>query len=229
MKILIVDDYKKINDLLAGILKQTGFQVFQAMNGQEAMNILMKNRIDVILLDLMLPDVSGEQLIQDIRKKSDVYIMVISAKVDVENRIDVIKLGADDYVTKPFSVAEVVAKINNIEKRLQVQLPTVISYNQGQLMIYPLNREVQVNHQTVSFTKYEFDILHHLATHSNQIFSREAIIEHCFDHSDAYDRVIDSFIKNIRKKIDITTLVPSYIKTHYGLGYQFIGKKDDES
>lgn len=227
MRILIVDDYKKINDLLASILKQSGYTIYQAFDAKEALDILSNTAIDVVVLDLMLPDLPGERVIQDIRKISDIYIMVISAKVDVANRIDVITLGADDYITKPFSVAEVVAKLKNVEKRLQVKTPTRYSFNGGQLMLFPLSKEVLVNQQSVSLTKYEFDILFHLASHSSQIFTREMIIEYCFEHSEAYDRVIDSFIKNIRRKIDMTTLVPSYIKTHYGVGYQFVGQKDD--
>jgi DNA-binding response OmpR family regulator len=118
------------------------------------------------------------------------------------------------------------AKIRNLEKRLILKHPNIYTFNHSHLKVLPLSREVYVNNKLINLTQYEYDVLLYLLKHPNVVFSREAIIEHCFSHSDAFDRVIDVFIKNIRKKID---LLPgqSYIKTHYGVGYQFVGERDE--
>lgn len=226
MRLLIVEDYKKINDLLALFARQDQHLVTQAQTAEKALETLQEQQFDAIILDLMLPEMQGETLIKKIRSFSDVYILVISAKVEVEGRIDVISLGADDYMTKPFSVEEVMAKLKNIEKRISIKQPTAYTYNHNDLSIYPLKREVRVNNHLITLTEYEFDILWHLAKNAQRVYSREEIIEKCFTDSEAYDRVIDVFIKNIRKKIDSNRLEGSYIKTHYGVGYQFVGEKD---
>ncbi len=226
MKILIVEDYPKINQMLAIYAHKDGHEVKQVYNGEAALLATKHETFDVILLDLMLPGIQGEELIKLMRKVSDVYIIVLSAKIDVKDRIDVITLGADDYITKPFSIEEVMAKIKNVEKRFTQKHPSIYTFNHNQLKVIPLSREVYVNNEMINLTQYEYDVLWYLLEHPNIIFSRETIIEHCFTDSDAYNRVIDVFIKNIRKKID---LLPeqSFIKTHYGVGYQFVGVRDE--
>ncbi|PKK87497.1 MAG: DNA-binding response regulator [Tenericutes bacterium HGW-Tenericutes-8] len=226
MKILIVEDYPKINQLLAMYARNDGHEVKQVYNGEEALAAVHHEKFDIILLDLMLPGIQGEELIKQIRKVSDVYIIVLSAKIDIKDRVDVITLGADDYMIKPFSIDEVMAKLKNVEKRLVVNHPTIYTFNHSHLKVLPLSREVFVHNQLINLTQYEYDILLHLLSHPNIVFSRDMIIEQCFSNSDAYDRVIDVFIKNIRKKIDFSS-EKSYIKTHYGIGYQFVGVKDE--
>lgn len=226
MRILIVEDYPKINQLLAMYARKQGYEVKQVYRGQEALQAIHHEPFHVILLDLMLPDIQGEALIKQIRQVSDVYIMVLSAKIDIKDRIDVITLGADDYMMKPFSMDEVMAKLKNVEKRLVVHHPTIYTFHQSHLRVLPLSREVFVKDQLINLTKYEYDVLWHLISHPNIIYSRDMIIEQCFLESEAYDRVIDVFIKNIRKKIDPSN-DRSYIKTHYGIGYQFVGVKDE--
>lgn len=226
MKTLIVEDYPKINQLLAMYARNDGHEVKQVYNGEEALAAVHHEKFDIILLDLMLPGIQGEELIKQIRKVSDVYIVVLSAKIAIKDRVDVITLGADDYMIKPFSIDEVMAKLKNVEKRLVVNHPTIYTFNHSHLKVLPLSREVLVNNQLINLTQYEYDVLWHLLSHPNVVFSRDMIIEQCFLDSDAYDRVIDVFIKNIRKKIDLTSEL-SYIKTHYGIGYQFVGVKDE--
>jgi len=226
MKTLIVEDYPKINQLLAMYARNDGHEVKQVYNGEEALAAVHHEKFDIILLDLMLPGIQGEELIKQIRKVSDVYIVVLSAKIAIKDRVDVITLGADDYMIKPFSIDEVMAKLKNVEKRLVVNHPTIYTFNHSHLKVLPLSREVFVHNQLINLTQYEYDILFHLLSHPNVVFSRDMIIEQCFLDSDAYDRVIDVFIKNIRKKIDLTSEL-SYIKTHYGIGYQFVGVKDE--
>ncbi|AUD64459.1 hypothetical protein BK011_01745 [Tenericutes bacterium MZ-XQ] len=226
MKTLIVEDYPKINQLLAMYARNDGHEVKQVYNGEEALAAVHHEKFDIILLDLMLPGIQGEELIKQIRKVSDVYIVVLSAKIDIKDRVDVITLGADDYMIKPFSIEEVMAKLKNVEKRLVVNHPTIYTFNHSHLKVLPLSREVFVHNQLINLTQYEYDILLHLLSHPNIVFSRDMIIEQCFSNSDAYDRVIDVFIKNIRKKINFSS-EKSYIKTHYGIGYQFVGVKDE--
>ena len=226
MKVLVVEDYPKINQLLAMYALKDGHVVKQVYNGDDALTAIHNERFEIILLDLMLPGIQGEELIKQIRKESDVNIIVLSAKIDIKDRVDVITLGADDYMTKPFSIDEVMAKLKNVEKRLVVNHPTIYTFNHSHLKVLPLSREVFVHNQLINLTQYEYDILLHLLSHPNIVFSRDMIIEQCFSNSDAYDRVIDVFIKNIRKKINFSS-EKSYIKTHYGIGYQFVGVKDE--
>ncbi len=226
MKTIIVEDYPKINQLLAMYARNDGHEVKQVYNGEEALAAIHNERFEIILLDLMLPGIQGEELIKQIRKVSDVYIIVLSAKIDIKDRVDVITLGADDYMIKPFSIDEVMAKLKNVEKRLVDNHPTIYTFNHSHLKVLPLSREVFVHNQLINLTQYEYDILLHLLSHPNIVFSRDMIIEQCFSNSDAYDRVIDVFIKNIRKKINFSS-EKSYIKTHYGIGYQFVGVKDE--
>jgi DNA-binding response OmpR family regulator len=227
MRVIFIEDHRRINDLLARFARQDGHEVLQAQNAEQALEMVEKNKVDAIVTDLMLPDMQGEELISRIRSESDVYIMVISAKIDVRERVDVITLGADDYVTKPFSVEEVMAKLKNVEKRMVSHAPLVRSFSGGALRIFPLRREVHVNGISANLTRYEYDVLWYLASHPGRIFSRDELLETCFLDSDAFDRVIDAHIKNIRRKLDDSAADPLYIKTHYGIGYQFVGVADD--
>ena len=227
MRLLIVEDNKKISDLLALFARQDGHETFQESNAEDALLRLAKQAFDVILTDLMLPDMQGEALIQRIRQVSDVYIMVLSAKIDLHDRLDVLSLGADDYLTKPFSVEEVMAKLKNVTKRLKTEHPILRSFRQGELLIKPMLREVWVRGELVTLTSSEYDVLWQLLSHPNRIFTRDELLAFCFTESDAFDRVIDAFVKNIRKKIGDDAIHPHFIKTHYGIGYQFVGEQDD--
>jgi len=227
LRILIIEDNQKINKLLTLFARQDGHFVMQALSGESGLDLMKQHQFDAIITDLMLPHIQGEELIQTIRAISDVYIIVISAKIDIKDRLDVLTLGADDYITKPFTVEEVMLKLKHIEKRMMSIHPTVHSYNQGNLVIHPILRDVYLNKVKISFTKYEYDVLWHLCSNKERIYSRDDLIEILFSDSDAYDRVIDAYIKNIRKKLDDSANQPKYIKTHYGLGYQFVGETDD--
>lgn len=227
MKILIVEDHLKINDLLAKFAKGEKHQVFQAYNAEQALIALKSNKFDLVITDLMLPNIQGEDLIRRIRKESDIYIIVISAKTEMDDKIDVLKLGADDYLTKPFSVKEVMVKLKNIEKRIEKNEPESYSFYHKELVIDIEKREVVFKQEIIKLTNYQFEVLMLLVSHPHHIFSRAQIIEQLFSESNAYDRVIDVYIKNIRKALADDVNRPRYIKTHYGVGYQFVGEKDD--
>jgi len=227
MRILIVEDHLKINELLGKFTRSENHQVVQTFSVEEAFDQLGKRQFDLVITDLMLPKLSGEDLIKKIREFSDIYIIVISAKTEITNKIEVLKLGADDYLTKPFSVRELLAKLENIEKRISQVKPVIYSYFSNELVVNPLNRKIILKGEIVNLTKYEYDIFLFLVENPHQVFSREQIIEHLFSESEAYDRVIDVYIKNIRKALADSANQPRYIKTHYGLGYQFVGEIDD--
>jgi DNA-binding response OmpR family regulator len=227
MKILIVEDHIKINYLLARFARDEKHDVKQTYTAEEAFEALNQENFDLIITDLMLPKLQGEDLIKKIRAISDIYIMVISAKTDINDKLDVLTLGADDYITKPFSVNEVMIKLKHIEKRISSNQPMILSFYQGLLKIYPLKRDVYLNSEIVQLTKNEFDVLWFLVTHPYQIFSRDQLLNQLFSDSDAYERVIDVYIKNIRKKLNSEKHQLELIKTHYGIGYQFVGEVDE--
>ena len=227
MRILIVEDHLKINELLAKFARSENHQVVQTYSVEEAFMQLGKRQFDLVITDLMLPKLSGEDLIKKIRLFSDIYIIVISAKTEITDKIEVLKLGADDYLTKPFSVRELMAKLENIEKRISQVKPVIYSYYSNELVVNPLNRKIVLKEKVINLTKYEYDIFLFLVENPHQVFSREQLIEHLFSESEAYDRVIDVYIKNIRKALFDSASKPRYIKTHYGLGYEFVGEKDD--
>lgn len=228
MKILIIEDHYKINELLAMFARSEGYQVKQTYDAETAIQELSNSPYDLIITDLMLPNMQGEELICQLRKISDIYIIVVSAKGDVSSRIDVLQLGADDFITKPFRVEEVMAKLHNVNKRIKIKKPSIVSFYEKELVISLLNREVVYQGKIIEFTKYEFDILMYLIQHKNQICSRGQVFASVFPNSNAYDRVIDAHIKNIRSKLQDESKHSRYIKTHYGLGYQFVGRIDDD-
>lgn len=226
MRILIVEDYPKIGAMIAMSAMQEGHLAERVESAEAALERLKARTFDCIVLDLMLPKMQGEELIRKLRRYSDIYIVVLSAKLESKDKIGALTIGADDYMTKPFSLEELLVKLKNIEKRLVVKKPVRRSFRQGDLVIFPLTREVYKNETALSLTRTEFDILDHLTHHPNVIFTREALMEQCMTDSDAYDRVVDAFIRNIRRKIDGDEIDRSYIRTVYGVGYQFIGEAD---
>jgi DNA-binding response OmpR family regulator len=225
MRILIVEDYPKIGSMIAMAAMQDGHLAERAESAEAALERLKSRAFDCIVLDLMLPKMQGEELIRRIRRYSDVYIVVLSAKLETKDKVGALTLGADDYMTKPFSLEELLVKLKNLEKRLIVQKPVRRSFRQGDLIVFPMSREVFKSEQAVTLTQTEFEILDHLTHHPNVIFTRESLMEQCMNDSEAYDRVVDVFIRNIRRKIDDPE-GESYIRTVYGVGYQFVGDRD---
>lgn len=227
MRILIVEDHREINSLLARFARQDQHLVKQAYSAEAALSLIKETDFDVIITDLMLPDMQGEELIKVVRNISDVFIMVISAKTQTEDRIDALSLGADDYLTKPFSVEEVMIRLKNLSKRIDKERPLLYSFYQGELTLSPLDRRVVFKGRDLSLTAHEFDVLHHLLSHPGRVFSRDDLIMSLFSESEAFDRVIDAFIKNIRKALKDDPKQPRYIKTIFRQGYQFVGDLDD--
>ncbi len=224
-KILVVDDEYKIRKLIRAYLEKEKYSVITAENGQEALNYFNSEEINMIVLDLMLPEISGEQVCRKIRQKSDIPIIMLTAKGQENERIDGLNIGADDYVVKPFSPRELVARIKAILRRSDYKTPKaeIISYLDGKLKIYPAEMKVTYQKENIEFTSTEFNILYYMARNPNQVLSREQLVEKVLGLVfKGFNRTIDAHIKNIRKKLNITD--ERLIETVYGAGYRFVGE-----
>jgi DNA-binding response OmpR family regulator len=226
-RILVVEDEVKISDIVKAYLEKESFDVTVASTGEEAISAI-KNGFDLIILDLMLPDMDGEDICETIRKDSDVPIIMLTAKTDEDDRVTGLGLGADDYVVKPFSPRELVARVKALLRRVKGK-KSILSFNSGDLVIDSTRFEVKKNSTPVVLTPTEFKLLHCLADHPGQVFTRLQLVNVILGYDfDGYDRTIDAHIKNIRHKIEDDQRKPAYIKTVYGVGYKFIGKSDED-
>ncbi len=220
--ILIVEDEVKILEVLEAYLKKAGYGVITAINGSEAIYKYKQYNPRLIILDLMLPDISGEKICEIIRKKSEVPIIMLTAKVEEESILKCFSLGTDDYITKPFSPKQVVARVNAVLKRaLNYKQDNVLSFNKGDLVINLDTYEVRQGNNLVELTPSEFKILLALCESPKKVFSRGELLDRALgDDSDVYDRIIDSHIKNLRSKIEENSKNPKYILTVHGIGYE---------
>lgn len=227
-KIVIIDDEEKIIEVLESYFLKEGFEVYKALNGNGGMEIIDKHSPDILIVDLMLPDISGELICRDIRKKSDMPIIMLTAKSSEDDVINGMDLGADDYITKPFSPREVVARVKALLRRSKGSFNEKIIFNNGELEINFTDKSVKVNGKKVNLTGAEFKVLEVLAKRPNRVFSREDILNLAFGNSyDVFDRTIDTHIKNLRAKIEIDKKNPKYILTVFGVGYRFGGDKNE--
>ncbi len=224
--ILIVEDEVKILEVLEAYLKKAGYGVITAINGSEAIYKYKQYNPRLIILDLMLPDISGEKICEIIRKESEVPIIMLTAKVEEESILKCFSLGTDDYITKPFSPKQVVARVNAVLKRaLNYKQDNVLSFNKGDLVINLDTYEVRQGNNLVELTPSEFKILLALCESPKKVFSRGELLDRALgDDSDVYDRIIDSHIKNLRSKIEENSKNPKSILTVHGIGYKFGGE-----
>ena len=225
-KILIVEDEKKISDIVKLYLERDGFDVTVASTGSDAIREI-RNRFDLVILDLKLPDIDGETICKSIREISDMPVIMLTAKSAEDDRVKGLCIGADDYVIKPFSVRELVARVQAHLRRSKKDEKKELSFNKGALVIDTPAQEVKKNGTVVPLTSTEFRILLSLAERPNIVFSRLQLINivQGFDF-EGFDRVVDAHIKNLRHKIEDNPQKPSFIKTIYGMGYKFIGEPD---
>ncbi len=226
-KLLVADDEEMIREAVASYLESQGYQVFRAENGEEALNILKREQISLVILDLMLPDLPGEEVCVRIRKQSRVPIIMLTAKNVEYDMIHGLDLGADDYITKPFSLKNLSARVQAVLRRSTedlVPLARQFSWNQGDLVIDYDRKEVRKKGEPVALTAIEWKLLAAFTKYPQKIFTRENLIELVFglDFS-GYDRVIDTHIKNLRKKIEDDSKQPVYLCTVHGMGYKFGG------
>jgi DNA-binding response OmpR family regulator len=228
IKILVVDDEPMIIDVIKAYLERAGYLVYAAVNGSEALKTFNDVKPDFLILDLMLPDFSGEEICKRVRETSDVPIMMLTAKTAEEDRINGIIIGADDYLTKPFSPREVVVRVEAILRRTkQGSGREVLSFNEKDITIDLLKKEVRVKGDAITLTPNEFKLLVAMAEHPGRVYSRLDLLEKMQNESyEGYERSIDVHIKNLRKKIENNSKNPEYILTVFGMGYKFGGRLD---
>jgi len=223
--ILIVDDEFKIVEVLKSYLEHEKFNVFLAYNGSDALYIFENEHIDLIILDLMLPDISGEEVCKRIRVISSVPIIILTAKIEESDVLKGLNLGADDYVLKPFSPREVVARVYTILRRVYSKKShnaKIYEFYDGELIIDEEKYEVLKNGKTLNLTPNEYKILRTLAKQPAKTFTRDELISMSFGFEyDGFDRTIDTHIKNLRYKIENDPKNPKYLKTVHGIGYKF--------
>lgn len=225
-KILIIEDEPSVLEAISAYLRKEGYEVYTAERGYKGLEYTENIDFDLIILDLMLPDISGEEICKRIRAKSNTYIFMLTAKSSLEERIRGLDLGADEYLVKPFSPREIVARVNALFRRIK-DIPenkNVVAFNGGELVIDYDKREVRLRGDEVALTPIEFDILTLLSENPGIVLSRETLIDRVLGPDfEGVDRTIDVHIKNIRKKIELDTKNPSYIITVFKLGYKFGG------
>jgi two-component system alkaline phosphatase synthesis response regulator PhoP len=220
--ILVVDDEPKIVKQARDYLEKGGFRVLTAADGKTALDAANRERPDLIVLDLNLPAMDGLDVCRALRRASDVPIIMLTARVEETDRLIGLELGADDYVTKPFSPRELVARVRAVLRRVRggVRQPGLI--RAGELEIDLEGRRVLRGEESVSLTRTEFNLLAALAQHPGQAFSREQLLNRLHGVAwEGYDRSIDAHVKNLRRKLERNPLEPRYILTVYGVGYRF--------
>src|SRR5690625_5407421 len=221
-KILIVDDEESIVTLLKYNIEQAGFKTDVAYTGLECLKKASEQPFDLIVLDLMLPEVEGTEVCRRLREQHvDTPILMLTAKDDEHDKILGLELGADDYLTKPFSPKEVVARIRAILRRTIRTEKNVSLIKIGDLFIYPKRYEVVVKDETLTFTRKEFELLLYLVEHKGKVLSREQLLKAVWDYDFVGDtRIVDVHIGHLREKIEPIKKEPVYIKTIRGLGYK---------
>lgn len=217
--ILIVDDEIKITQVVKAYLEKENYNCDIAHDGRGAIDYFNNKQYDLIILDRMLPDVSGEEVCKVIREKSMVHIIMLTAKTEDEEKIEGFTIGCDDYICKPFNVKELVLRVKAVTRKLKDK--DILKF-ENELEINRLFHEVKVRNEEVTLTNTEYKILLTLAQNPKRLFTREELLELSLDeYYEKIDRVIDAHIKNLRQKIEIDTRKPKIIQTVYGVGYKF--------
>lgn len=225
-KILIVEDDADINHLIQKILEKQGYRVVQAFSGTEAELRLNMEQFDMMILDLMLPGKSGDQLLHMLREEKgiDIPVLVLSAKVSLQDKVELLKSGADDYMTKPFEPEELLARVyaalRRADRGAEKQTPQQC-FSYKKLCLFPGSRKVTVNQQELSLTRHEYDILAILIQAPEKVFSRESLYEQVW--SGGYygeDNTVNVHVSNLRKKLAALDPEEEYIKTVWGIGFK---------
>jgi two-component system alkaline phosphatase synthesis response regulator PhoP len=223
--ILIVDDEPKIVKLAKDYLVQSQFRVLTAADGQEAMAVVRREKPDLVVLDLNMPGMDGLDVSRALRRESDVPIIMLTARSEETDRLIGLELGADDYITKPFSPRELVLRVKAILRRVRGSQQSRSLIRIADIEIDLDGHNVRRGGETLQISRTEFNILATLARHPGQTFSRERLLERIHGVAyDGYDRSIDAHIKNLRRKIEHDPANPEYVLTVYGVGYKFMDR-----
>ena len=227
--VLVVDDERKIRELVRSYLEREGYSVLLADTAQRALETAARANPDLVVLDLMLPDMPGEEVARSLQTTSEVPIIMLTAKSSEEDRVTGLRIGADDYLVKPFSPRELIARVEAVLRRARggaAGAPSQ-SFEGGRLVIDRETREVQVDGEPVALTRSEFDLLHALASRPGRVFSRYELVTRVqgYDY-EGYERAVDVHVKNLRKKLGDDPRGPRYVLTVTGVGYKFGVKPD---
>lgn len=227
IKVLIVEDDNSINNLVAALMKKSGYEVVQAFSGTEAMIYIQSSNFHLVLMDLMLPGMSGEELIKNIRKTKTMPVMVVSAKLDKEVKLQLFKLGADDYITKPFDIEELSARIEaNIRRYIEFSnnnsVEQILTYKD--ITLNKETKEVKINDINLNLTAREYNILELLLTHPKKVFSKSNIFESVWEEEYLCDEnTVNVHMSNLRNKLQKANPKEEYIETIWGMGYKLKG------
>ena len=226
MRVLIVEDDREISKLLRDFLHNEGYEVIQTYNGAEAALIMKNEKFDIILMDLMLPEVSGEKLIEKFREVSDTPIIVVSAKSEVETRLETLKIGADDYIIKPFNLDEVLVRIQVVLRRMNKEVKkNVTKYENRGLIYFAEENRVEYEGKELVLTAKELKILELFMTNPNKTFTKAGLYESVWDDVYYYeDNIINVHVSNLRNKLKKIT-GRDYIETVWGIGYRLNNSK----
>ena len=220
--IMIVDDEKRLVSLVESYLAQEGYRVVSANNGKEALPIASHEKPDLIILDIMMPEMDGYGFMREHRKEMDTPIILLTARVDDDERVIGLELGADDYITKPFRPRELVARVRAVLRRAGKTEPQGKMLQVADITLDRDMREVTVASKSVDLTPSEFDLMTALMTSPGRVFSRLDLLDIIQGvRYEGYERTIDTHIKNLRAKIESDPRSPRYIETVYGVGYRF--------
>jgi two-component system, OmpR family, response regulator len=220
-KIMVVDDEKRIVEILKAYIEREGYQVITAFDGKAALEQTHQQHPDLIVLDLMLPEISGWDVCRAIRRESAIPIVMLTARDDVRDKISGLEMGADDYITKPFDPKEVVSRVRAVLRRTEEQTSITKPIHICDLSIDLEKRRVQRGKDIIDLTTLEFDLLCVLAENPGRVYSRMQLLDKTQkDACEGYERTIDVHIKNLRKKIEIDPEHPRLIVTIHGVGYK---------
>jgi DNA-binding response OmpR family regulator len=220
-QILIVEDEKKIVDIVKAYLDRDGYQTLVAFDGKSAIEIATSKNPDLIILDIMLPEVSGLDVCRTLRHQSQVPIIMLTARDDIADKIIGLELGADDYITKPFNPNELVSRVRAVLRRTQNVTEIKEEFKVADLLIDTRKRSVKRGEHRIDLTSTEFDLLKVLAENPGRVFSRMQLLNEIQGNTyEGYERTIDSHIKNLRKKLEKAKGDVKYITTIHGIGYK---------
>jgi two-component system, OmpR family, alkaline phosphatase synthesis response regulator PhoP len=220
-KILVVDDESKIVDLVSAYLKKDGYRVVAAADGRRAVETYRREKPDLVVLDLMLPEKSGWDVCREIRATGQTPIIMVTAADDDADKIAGLEMGADDYLTKPFNPRELLARVRAVLRRVQDSAPAPTTIVAGDLTVDAERHEVRRGDNWIALTPTEFGLLETMARQPGRVFSRLQLLEATQGEAyEGYERAIDSHIKNLRQKVELDPRHPAYVLTVFGVGYK---------
>ena len=219
VRVLLVEDEEKMRELIKISFKKENFETIEAIDGKQGLNLFKTNQVDIVILDIMLPEIDGWTVCREIRRMSNIPIILLTARGEEFDKLFGFELGADDYIVKPFSPKELIARVKALLRRSEVKSSDSASYFQvGDIIINRLSREVTVNEKQIILTNKEYELLYFLATNPKIVFTREQLLLKVWGYEQYGDpRTVDTHVKKLREKLGDYS---SYISTMWGVGYK---------